>query len=79
MQRPGLTRERLTGLCLFGVLLFSPSLIAIFDRGGDTTLFGVPVLFVYVFGVWAGLVLVSAILIIRRQKEGLEPLVLEDD
>jgi len=79
MLRPGITRERLAGLCALGVLLFSPSLIGIFDRGGDVTFFGVPVLLVYIFGVWAALVLVAAILIIRRQRSFQDPIELEDD
>ncbi|GGF65138.1 hypothetical protein GCM10011332_19050 [Terasakiella brassicae] len=79
MQRPGITRERLVGLCMLGALLFSPALISLFDRGGNTTFFGVPVLLVYLFGVWGGLILVAAILIIRRYYEMSNPIDLGEE
>ncbi len=79
MLRPGITRERLVGLCVLGILLFSPDLIAIFDRGPDATFFGVPVLLVYLFGVWAALIAIAAVLVIRRQMDAPEPVDLEED
>ncbi|NVK19401.1 MAG: hypothetical protein HWE30_11950 [Methylocystaceae bacterium] len=79
MLRPGITRERLAGLCALGVLLFSPSLIGIFDRGGEVTFFGVPVLVVYIFGVWTALIIVAAVLIIRRQRNIQDHIELEED
>jgi len=60
-------------------LLFSPALISLFDRGGGTTFFGVPVLLVYLFGVWGGLILVAAILIIRRYYEMSDPIDLNEE
>ncbi len=79
MQRPGITRERLVGLCMLGILLFSPSLISIFDRGGEAVVFGVPILLVYLFGVWFLLIFIAAVLVIRRQMEAPEPIELEED
>lgn len=79
MQRPGITRERLVGLCMLGILLFSPSLVSLFDLGGEATVFGVPILLVYLFGVWTGLIVIAAILVIRRQMEAPEPIELEED
>lgn len=47
--------ERLTGLttvvALFGFLLFLPPLLSAFDRGDQV--FGVPVVWAYLFGAWA--------------------------
>ncbi|MDV7339515.1 hypothetical protein RYZ26_07925 [Terasakiella sp. A23] len=79
MLRPGITRERLAGLCLLGILLFSPGLIAIFDRGADATLLGVPVLLLYLFGVWVALIFIAAVLVVRRQMDAPEPVDLEED
>lgn len=79
MQRPGITRERLVGLCMLGILLFSPSLISIFDLGGKVTFFGVPVLLAYLFGAWSLLIVIAAILVIRRQMEAPEPIELEEE
>ncbi|MEZ5665951.1 MAG: hypothetical protein R3F55_00640 [Alphaproteobacteria bacterium] len=39
---------------LFGLFLLLPPILALFDT--DSTLFGIPVLHVYVFAVWFGLV-----------------------
>lgn len=69
MLRPGITRERLAGLCVLGAVLFSPAFISLFDRGADVTLFGVPVLLIYIFGIWAGLIALAAVLVIRRQMD----------
>ncbi|SCA55482.1 conserved hypothetical protein [Candidatus Terasakiella magnetica] len=79
MQRPGITRERLVGLCLFGVLLFSPSIISIFDRGGETMWFGIPVLLVYLFGAWFGLIVLAALMVIRRQMDAPDPIDLDEE
>lgn len=79
MQRPGITRERLVGLCVLGILLLGPSVISIFDLGGKTTVWGVPVLLVYLFGAWFFLILIAAVLVIRRHFEAPEPLEVEED
>jgi len=79
MQRPGITRERLVGLCLLGILLFSPALISIFDRGGSVTSFGVPLLIQYLFGVWAFLIIGVGVIVYRRRLDRLPPLEDEED
>jgi hypothetical protein len=50
--------DRHVALFLLGVLLFSPPLLAIF-RSVDSLL-GIPILYVYVFGAWAALILLVA-------------------
>ena len=50
LRRP----ERLVALVLLGALLFSPALLAIFAR--PVTLFGLPLLVVYLFVAWAAVV-----------------------
>lgn len=50
--------DRHVALFLLGLLLFSPPLLAIF-RSADSLL-GIPILYVYVFGAWAALILLVA-------------------
>jgi hypothetical protein len=47
--------ERLVVLFLAGLLLFNYPLLSLFSVDG--MVFGIPVLFVYVFGAWAGFIL----------------------
>ena len=53
-----LTGERLVAAFLCGCVLFNYPLLSLFDRGTD--LFGIPLIFVYVFAAWAGLIAVMA-------------------
>jgi hypothetical protein len=54
MRRSVLTRQRLAAVFLAGLLLFNYPLIALFDRPVEWL--GIPLLYLYVFGVWAGLI-----------------------
>lgn len=56
--------ERLIGLFLLGAAAFSPPLLRIF--GQDTAPLGWPLLYLYIFGAWAGLILLVAFLVERR-------------
>lgn len=58
-------RDRLIGLFVLGVIAFNPPLLTLFD---DTTLFGWPLLYVYLFVVWAGLIGAVALVIERRNR-----------
>jgi len=51
--------ERRVALFLLGALLFSPALIALFAR--PAALFGLPLLMVYLFAVWAAIVVLLAL------------------
>jgi hypothetical protein len=44
-------QSRLIALFLFGVLLFNYPLLALWSRPDEV--FGIPVLYVYIFGAWA--------------------------
>lgn len=46
--------QRLVALFLLGCLLFSYPLLALFDSPGEV--FGIPLLFAYLFGAWALLI-----------------------
>jgi hypothetical protein len=50
--------RRLVGLFLLGVVLFNYPILAIFNR--EHFLFGIPILYLYLFGIWAVLILLTA-------------------
>ena len=50
--------QRLIALCMLGMLLFNYPLLALFNVAG--TVFGVPVLYAYIFSAWATLIALMA-------------------
>ena len=50
--------QRLIALCMLGALLFNYPLLALFNVSGS--IFGVPVLYAYIFIAWAVLVALMA-------------------
>jgi hypothetical protein len=52
--------ERVAGLFLLGIVLFSPLMLSVFDRGAAVNLLGVPVLFIYIFSAWTLLIVLLA-------------------
>ena len=50
--------QRFVALCLLGVLLFNYPILALFNVSG--MVFGVPVLYVYMFVAWAALIAIMA-------------------
>jgi len=65
MIRRGLTSERLIGLFLFGLLLFTPPLIGVFDKA--YLVGGIPALYLYLFVAWASLIGMTALIVERPQ------------
>jgi len=53
-------------LPFFGAFLLVSPLITVFT--GVTTIFGLPLIFVYIFGVWLGLVLIARAMARRLDK-----------
>jgi len=53
-------------LPIFGAFLLISPLITVFT--GVTTIFGLPLIFVYIFGVWLGLVLTARAMARRLEK-----------
>ena len=51
--------QRFVALCILGLLLFNFPILALFNVSGS--LFGVPVLYVYIFGAWAALIALMAL------------------
>jgi predicted tellurium resistance membrane protein TerC len=68
MQAPSRTRELLVALLLLGVLLFVPPLLTIFNQA--TRILGVPMLYLYLFVVWAALIALVAFAVERRDAAG---------
>lgn len=64
MKKPHAREQRLIALFLLGNLLFNYPLLALFNR--PDTLFGIPVLYLYVFGAWAVLIALSAYAVEKR-------------
>ena len=51
--------QRFIALCFLGMLLFNFPILALFNVPG--TLFGIPVLYAYIFGAWAALIALMAL------------------
>ncbi|MCG4454318.1 hypothetical protein LJY18_13545 [Pseudomonas sp. MMS21-TM103] len=62
MANRTLRAQRLVALFMLGCLLFSYPLLALFDSGGEV--FGIPLLFAYLFVAWA-LLIVAMILVVE--------------
>ena len=63
MAKPGRKGERLAGLFLLGCLLFNFPLLGLFNV--PATLLGVPVVYAYLFGAWALVILLVALVMER--------------
>ena len=57
--------QRLVALFVLGSLLFSYPLLSLFDVGG--MLLGIPLLYVYLFGAWAALIALMALVVERSR------------
>ncbi len=58
MRRSTLTRQRLAVVFLLGLLLLFSPIIRLVD--GGASLLGIPILYLYLFLVWAGLIAAMA-------------------
>ena len=66
MNPPSLKGQRLAALFLLGVLLFNYPLLQLFARDG--LVWGVPLLYCYVFCAWAALIGLMALVVERRDE-----------
>ena len=57
-------RQQLVGLFLLGCLLFNYPLITLFDE--PVLVMGVPLLYAYLFGAWALIIVLVAAVVERR-------------
>lgn len=58
MHHSLLIRQRLVALCLAGLLLLFSPVVMLFER--PVAWLGIPLLYLYLFGIWAGLIAASA-------------------
>ncbi|MCB1520906.1 MAG: hypothetical protein KDJ37_10070 [Hyphomicrobiaceae bacterium] len=58
--------ERSLSVFLVSFVLFFPPFLGIFDRGATTTVAGIPLLFVYLFGAWALVIALMAMIMESR-------------
>ncbi len=65
MNRPRLTAQRLAALFLLGCALFNYPLLALFNRPADV--FGIPLLYAFIFGAWLALIALMAVAIERHE------------
>ncbi len=65
MMREAERGKRLVAVFLFGLAAFNFPLLAVAE--GSRALFGLPPLFAYLLGVWAGLILLLALIAERRR------------
>ena len=56
--------QRFVALCMLGMLLFNYPILTLFNVSG--TLFGVPVLYAYIFIAWALLIALMAWVVEKR-------------
>jgi hypothetical protein len=63
MFRSVIKSQRLVAVFLLGLLLFNYPLMALFNRAA--LVLGIPVLYAYIFGAWALLIALLAIVIER--------------
>ncbi|MDX9707060.1 MAG: hypothetical protein RBT86_05720 [Azospira sp.] len=68
MQRSRLSSQRLVVVFMFGCLLFSYPVLALFDL--PRRVFGMPLVFVYLFAVWAVLIGAMAWIAERGERPG---------
>ena len=61
MGNPERKGQRLAALCMLGALLFNFPVLALFNVPG--TLFGVPLLYAYVFLAWGALIALMAFVV----------------
>lgn len=67
MSRDDRTREYWIALFLLGVAVLTPPLLLVFNQ--PTLVFGIPVLFLYLFVAWSGLIALAAAIAHRSGHE----------
>jgi predicted permease len=66
MIGPTLKGQRLVALFLLGCLLFNFPLLALFT--GSASIWGIPLIYFYVFAAWIAIIALMALIIERRDR-----------
>lgn len=61
MHKSPMKGQRLVALFLIGFLLFDYPILFLFNTGG--TIFGIPLLYAYIFSAWGGLIGLMALVV----------------
>lgn len=61
MSHPERKGQRMVAICMLGALLFNFPVLALFNVPG--TLFGVPLLYAYIFAAWAVMIALMAFVV----------------
>ncbi len=65
MHRSDITGQRLVAIVLLGCVLFNYPVLSLFSK--PNALFGIPLLYLYLFAMWALLIGLMAYVIERRE------------
>jgi hypothetical protein len=65
MNSTGITRQRLAAVFLLGCALSNYPLLSLFNKPGE--IFNVPLLYIYIFALWAVLIALMAYVIEKRK------------
>ena len=66
MNRSTHTRQRLAGVFLLGLLLLFSPVLTLFDKAVEWA--GIPVSYLYLFGVWLILIVLAALTVEQRKR-----------
>ncbi len=66
-RRPSIPGQRLIALFLLGCLLFNYPLLYLFNS--DNRLFGIPLVYIYMFAAWALLIALTALVVERASSD----------
>jgi hypothetical protein len=64
MRPPSIDHQRLIAAFILGAVLFNYPILSLFNKTGS--LFGIPLLYVYIFAAWAGVIGLVAWIVGRR-------------
>jgi hypothetical protein len=62
--------QRTIAVALLAVVLFNQPLLRVFDHGAKTTVFGLPVIYVYLFAAWALVIALMITIVELRDQSG---------
>jgi len=62
--------KRLVALFLFGLVLFNYPILSLLNL--DVLVFGLPLLYIYIYGIWGLLILLAALATRNRPKEPID-------
>jgi hypothetical protein len=65
MREPNIDSQKLLAAFLLGVVLFNYPILSLFNKAASAL--GIPIVYVYLFAAWAGLIALVAWIVERRR------------